>query len=818
MKKSLVLLLASMALGAAAQEMPSRALEAGTGTPVESRSLRLAPIAATAVDVSSQMLAKRAEPEQERRGLIRVGGAIDVQSPERSVEWRALPDGGAVAHLEIRSAGAAGLRTQIVVPADIVVRELRATSPAGKVEGFTVSGNARDLWTPYTDGDTQTIEIEIAAQKSVARSRTVNVAAVMVFDTSLLDAAQKIVTKEASGSCNPDVSCNSGSTAIDAALAERKKSVAHLNFRSGGQTFICTGTLINSDKFPRPFLLTADHCISTAAEAASLTTFWFKENVACGQLDTSGPGVQVAGGAQLQFANFMADSTLLELNSAPPDGAVFSGWNAAPLNVGDAVVSVSHPHGDPMKFALGVYEGTERVRDKPYDMYGIRFTRGVVEGGSSGSGIFTLSPTQGLQLRGVLSGTLLANGGLTCTNLADPAVYGRFEVFYQNIRRIIASNAPAADGDANQIAGARDLALGGTVTARIDYGGDMDVFRVVVPQEGHLTIGSTGGNDMVGALLDASGSGITAEDDVERSNNEFGITHRVSPGTYYVSVAHFDPAATTGNYQVFAGFSTATDNYSDSWWNAAENGWGIALNHQDNTLAGAIYTYDTDGQPLFFIVNGATRQPDGAFQGPLVRYSGPAFNTLPWPASAVVQSQVGTIRLTFASPSSGQISYTIGGITVNKSITRLKFGSKLPDCTFLGFDRSNTFQFQDIWWNPSEPGWGLNIVQQDDIIVAGLYTFDATGRNMWLLMQPGLRQSSTNSIAYQGDLNRFNGPVFNSSPWPSTVTSLKVGTMRIDFTDGNRGTMVYTINGTSVTKQIQRLVFGTPRTSCENPD
>ena len=42
--------------------------------------------------------------------------------------------------------------------------------------------------------------------------------------------------------------------------------------------------------------------------------------------------------------------------------------------------------------------------------------------------------------------------------------------------------------------------------------------------------------------------------------------------------------------------------------------------------------------------------------------------------------------------------------------------------------------------------------------------------------------------------------------------------MRIDFTNGNRGTMVYTINGISVTKQIERLAFGTPRTSCEDPD
>ena len=39
--------------------------------------------------------------------------------------------------------------------------------------------------------------------------------------------------------------------------------------------------------------------------------------------------------------------------------------------------------------------------------------------------------------------------------------------------------------------------------------------------------------------------------------------------------------------------------------------------------------------------------------------------------------------------------------------------------------------------------------------------------------------------------------------------------MSLVFTDGNTGTMTYTIDGVQVVKQIQRQVFSTPKTQCE---
>jgi lysyl endopeptidase len=446
----------------------------------------------------------------------------------------------------------------------------------------------------------------------------------------------------------------------------------------------------------------------------------------------------------------------------------------------------------------------------------VSFTRGVIEGGSSGSGIFSLSPTQGLLLRGILSGTTIRQaGGLSCTNLNELALYGRFEAFYPTIRPIIMNVAQSqVDVDASMPSpSAREIPLGGSVTARIDYPGDLDVFRITVTQPGHLTVYSTGGNDLAGALLNSAGSGLVSEDDVESRNNEFGFTYRITtPGTYYVSVGHWDPASTTGNYQVFATFSTATNNYSDIWWNANESGWGLALNHQDNILAGALYTFDTDGQPLYLILSGATRQTDGSYLGPLVRSTGPVFNTVPWPAAQVQRTTVGSMQLNFLSNTSLDISYTVNGTPVNKSLTRLTYATA-PTCNFNGFDRSYARNYQDIWWNPNEDGWGLNIIHQSDIISIGLYTYDASGRNAWYLMAPGTRLSGS-TVTYSGPLKRVTGPVFNAAPWTAT-NETTVGTMSMTITNGNQATLQYTINGVAVTKQIQRFTFSNPATECE---
>lgn len=798
----------------AADQMPARA--ALTEAEPVARELLGAPgLQASLVDLSSAVSTKRANAIPEvRGGALRLGSATDFTDTFGIVQWAKAADGRMVGHLQIRSAGAAGLRAQLVMPVGVELSELRVVGANSRMEAMRVSASSNALWTPYTDGDSQLVELILRDGVPSSETSRIGIATLSHFDISPLLAAESLA-KDVSGTCNPDVTCSSTIPGLDAALLERKKSVIRLSYRSGTGNFLCTGTLINSDKFPRPFVLTANHCIATAAEAASLTTFWFHENSGCALPNTVQSSVQVAGGSNVLLTNYMVDSTLLELNGTPPAAAIYAGWDAALVALNAPIVSVSHPRGDPMKYAEGTRTSLIRTNgNTAYDYYGVSFSRGVIEGGSSGSGLFTLSPSNGLQLRAILSGTTLRSGsGMSCTNTTESAIYGRFEIFLPNIRGIIRNVTLPGDADPNMPGPtARTIPLGGSVTARIDYSGDLDVFRINVTQAGQLTVRSTGGNDLVGALLNAEGEGLIGVDDVETANNEFGFTFRITtPGTYYVSVGHWTPGATSGDYQVSASFSSATTNFSDIWWNQTESGWGLALNHQDNIIAGALYTFAADGQPLFVILNGATPQQDGSYLGNLNRSTGPAFNALPWLTSQVTNTVVGTMRLRFLGSQNLDIEYNIGGTNVTKSLTRLRYGTA-PVCNFSGFDRSTALNFQDIWWNPTESGWGLNIIHQDDIISVGLYTYDATGRDAWYLMAPGTRQTGTST--YSGPLKRVTGPVFNSIPWTPT-NETTVGNLSINFTSGNQGTLTYTINGQQVVKSIQRLVFASPATECE---
>ncbi len=304
-----------------------------------------------------------------------------------------------------------------------------------------------------------------------------------------------------------------------------------------------------------------------------------------------------------------------------------------------------------------------------------------------------------------------------------------------------------------------------------------------------------------------SGRAIEANDDVERSNNDFGITRRVAAGVHHVLVGHFD-ADGTGPYALKVTWSPVTDNYTDLWWNPAESGWGLNLNHQGEILFATLFTYDTDGTGMWLVMSAGRKQPDGSYAGELYRTTGPAFNAQPW--SAIGYQLVGTMRLSFSGVGAGVLAYSVNGTQVTKNIVRQVY-DKPPTCIWSGFDRSYAGNFQDLWWNPAESGWGLNLVHQGSILFATMFTYAPGGRDMWLVMSAGRKQPDG---SYSGELYRTTGPPFNAQPWVP-IALQQVGTMSLRFPTGNTGTLSYSVNGAQVSKPIVRQVFSAPATECE---
>jgi hypothetical protein len=249
-------------------------------------------------------------------------------------------------------------------------------------------------------------------------------------------------------------------------------------------------------------------------------------------------------------------------------------------------------------------------------------------------------------------------------------------------------------------------------------------------------------------------------------------------------------------------------NYTALWWNPEESGWGINLNHQGDVVFATLFTYDSAGAPMWLVMSAGLEQADGrTFTGDLYRTTGPAFNANPFtPITSANLTRVGAMSVTFTGAASATLTYSVDGVTVNKVIEPQVFGTRAARCTGTPYPRSATTNYQDLWWNAAESGWGVNLAHQDDILFATLFTYDPSGKGLWLVMSAGFRQPDG---SYLGDLFRTTGPAFNAVPFTPIVAAnlTKVGTMQFRFSDGEHGTLEYTYNGVAVAKAITRQVF-----------
>lgn len=356
------------------------------------------------------------------------------------------------------------------------------------------------------------------------------------------------------------------------------------------------------------------------------------------------------------------------------------------------------------------------------------------------------------------------------------------------------------------------------LVGNISRAGDADFFVIDVPVSAEVTVESNGTTDVVGFLYDSAFGQIASNDDVSYpANLNFQIKRTLAAGRYYLGVVGYD-VTTRGGYSVQA-LSSASQpsgvNYTALWWNPAESGWGINLNHQGSIVFATLFTYDSTGRPMWlFMSNGAKQAGSESYSGQLYRATGPVFYASPFtPITSANLSEVGTMSITFASANSATLTYTVNGTPVTKQIQKQVYGSRAANCIPSTGSRAALTNYQDLWWNPAESGWGINVTHQDNTIFATLFTYGIDGKDLWFFMSGGPRQSDG---SFLGDLYMASGPAFNAQPFtPITGANLtKVGTMRFRFSDGNNGTLSYVVNGAAVSKQITRQVFSSPAPSC----
>jgi len=111
--------------------------------------------------------------------------------------------------------------------------------------------------------------------------------------------------------------------------------------------------------------------------------------------------------------------------------------------------------------------------------------------------------------------------------------------------------------------------------------------------------------------------------------------------------------------------------------------------------------------------------------------------------------------------------------------------------------------YTDTWWNPAESGWGVQLVQQVDVIFATIYVYDLQSNPDWYAATLTLNPAGT----WKGDLYATHGPWFGGPFDASTVTKRQVGELAVTFSGTNHGTLAYSIDGTPVSRTIERMTM-----------
>ena len=117
--------------------------------------------------------------------------------------------------------------------------------------------------------------------------------------------------------------------------------------------------------------------------------------------------------------------------------------------------------------------------------------------------------------------------------------------------------------------------------------------------------------------------------------------------------------------------------------------------------------------------------------------------------------------------------------------------------------------YQGLWWNPQESGWGINFAHQGDTIFATWFTYDASGKPWWLV---AVLEKKVTGV-YSGTIWSESGPLFESDPFGPPPVDKEVGTMTVTFADDKHASVAYAVNGTMQTKAVVPQEFG-PLPTC----
>ena len=120
-----------------------------------------------------------------------------------------------------------------------------------------------------------------------------------------------------------------------------------------------------------------------------------------------------------------------------------------------------------------------------------------------------------------------------------------------------------------------------------------------------------------------------------------------------------------------------------------------------------------------------------------------------------------------------------------------------------------TTDFTDLWWIPNESGWGANVIQQQDVLFVTFFVYGQDNQPTWYVGSDVRYQGLVNGqFTFTGSLFRTTGPYFGAGTFnPNNVTNRQVGSITFRTGTSTNATITYTVDGVSVTKNVQRQTW-----------
>lgn len=361
-----------------------------------------------------------------RIGFVRQfpGGSLAMTDQALTVPGK---EGTDVTLLSIQSPGAHGLRLRLRVPkiepGELICfgwsdENLVSHDLADDRENFP----AGEYWTSSLPGE----KVFIEAAPGVAQGLTI--LEILHYDhPPLLSGAFNPKDGKRIQPCSEDVMCF-GDPPVNTLARD---AVGRMNFVSNGNSYICTGTILNdaNELSYIPWFLTAYHCLHTQTEVNSLEVVWYWQRDSCNgsQPDFWTLPRNVGGTLLAASPTFSGnDMCFIELEGAAQ--TPLSGWTTGDPEGNEHGI---HNPGGALK-SVTFFNGTANPICEP-DLPESRFHYftphlGITEGGSSGSGLFN---SDGM-LFGQLFGTCSSTGQEpSCSTLGlFNNVYGKFSYSY----------------------------------------------------------------------------------------------------------------------------------------------------------------------------------------------------------------------------------------------------------------------------------------------------------------------------------------------------------------------------------------------------